>query len=308
MRASFVFFLQYVCFIIAAFYVASFLGFRFWFCDLLSNFKLQYAIIIITVALIGLAIKRSWWFGFYILVGAIILFDIQPWFGNQSQLDTSNKILVSGINLLSENRDSKQTIALVRKENPDVIVLTEYNQIWQRSLMPLHKIYPFRLEKERGGNFGIALFSKHPFVRDSIYQFVKGKYSSTFVELRVGQDTLGVLGTHPEPPFKKHNANIRNTHFSNMITAFKGYDKPLIILGDLNCTPYSLHFKNLLKGLNLSDSRCNFGVLNSWPTTFFPLLIPIDHCLVNSQVRVMNRYNGTDIGSDHFPIFCEVGF
>lgn len=122
------------------------------------------------------------------------------------------------------------------------------------------------------------------------------------------KDTIGIIGTHPEPPFNKKSAKIRNTHLSQMVKEFSAYTKPLVILGDLNCTPYSHHFKEVLKGLRLKDSRCNFGLMSSWPTGFFPMLIPIDHCLYNDKCSLIERRVGPDIGSDHFPIYATIGF
>ena len=308
MRDTFVFFLQYLCFIISFLYGISFFGDALWFCDVLSSFKLQYFVSLLFLASFGFVIKRSWWFLLYLGIACLILIEIQPWFGTENSVVVSSEIDVAGINLLSTNDSAQLTVNLVEEKKPDVIVFTEYTPNWETALSDLHTSYPYRLERPRKGNFGIALFSKHPLQLDSIYQFAKGKYTSPFVEIEINDKRIGILGTHPEPPFNKRSSTLRNNHLKNITSSFKSYQGPLVIIGDFNCTPYSVHFKNLLKGLQLSDSRIRFGFLNSWPSTFFPFLIPIDHCLVNSKCKVIERYNGPNIGSDHYPIFCKVGF
>lgn len=248
MRDTFVFFLQYMSFLFAALYAFSFLGGSFWFCDVLSNFKLQYLVSIVVLTFCGFIFKRSKWTLLYFIIAALIFIDIQPWWKSQDTQATDRTLLVSGINLYSDNDDAKSVITMIDAEKPDVIVFTEYTPQWQKDLSTLHATYPYRIEEERNGNFGISLFSTRPLLRDSVHLFVRGKYKSIFVEVDVNGQEVGIIGTHPEPPFSKRSSTIRNNHLENMASTMQSYKKPLAIIGDFNCTPYSTHFKKLLKG------------------------------------------------------------
>ena len=64
--------------------------------------------------------------------------------------------------LLSSNSRHDRVVALLRDEQPDVVLLQEFTRAWRRGLAPVHDIYPHRHAFTREDNFGIALFSRHP--------------------------------------------------------------------------------------------------------------------------------------------------
>jgi endonuclease/exonuclease/phosphatase family metal-dependent hydrolase len=54
--------------------------------------------------------------------------------------------------------------------------------------------------------------------------------------------------------------------------------------------------------------RDGIGLLPSWPTFMYFdwLMIPIDHCLVSDDIRVIMAQLGEAIGSDHLPLIIEL--
>jgi hypothetical protein len=77
-------------------------------------------------------------------------------------------------------------------------------------------------------------------------------------------------------------------------------------------------YKKFIKQSKLINARRNFGIIPSWSPksrdidgiTFDKLMkfaiIPIDHVLHNSKVKITSFKTGKSIGSDHLPI--EVSF
>jgi endonuclease/exonuclease/phosphatase (EEP) superfamily protein YafD len=88
---------------------------------------------------------------------------------------------------------------------------------------------------------------------------------------------------------------------------------PKILIGDLNCGPWSPAFSNLLSG-GLHDSEQGFGPQPSWPARTgrvvenipIPPLIPIDHVLVSDDICVVQRQTGPPMQSDHVPVFVRI--
>src|SRR5262249_6462450 len=78
-----------------------------------------------------------------------------------------------------------------------------------------------------------------------------------------------------------------------------------IIIGDLNSTDGSAHFRDLLRVSGLRDSRLGFGRQPSWPTMGF-YRIAIDHALVSDDLAVVDRRPGPNVGSDHFPLILDL--
>jgi endonuclease/exonuclease/phosphatase (EEP) superfamily protein YafD len=77
------------------------------------------------------------------------------------------------------------------------------------------------------------------------------------------------------------------------------------VLGDLNVSPWSWHFRRLVRESGLRDSMRGWGVQPSWPT-FNPLLrIPLDHALHSPGIRIADRQTGRRVGSDHYPLVID---
>lgn len=78
-----------------------------------------------------------------------------------------------------------------------------------------------------------------------------------------------------------------------------------MVLGDLNVTPWSHVFRDLLKRTGLIDSAQGWGIQPTWPSGAVLLRIPIDHCLHSPDVAIVNREIGENVGSDHFPVIVD---
>ena len=79
-----------------------------------------------------------------------------------------------------------------------------------------------------------------------------------------------------------------------------------IVAGDLNCTPWSPNFVDLLKSSNLINSGLGHGLAISWtPIPITALGLPIDHVLVGDGIQVADRKVGPHVGSDHRPVIVD---
>ncbi len=78
------------------------------------------------------------------------------------------------------------------------------------------------------------------------------------------------------------------------------------MIGDLNLTPFSPFFKELLERSGLADARKPLGLHVTWPTMSLPVWIPIDHCLAGTGLRIGEVRRGRDLGSDHYPLEIRV--
>jgi endonuclease/exonuclease/phosphatase (EEP) superfamily protein YafD len=119
-----------------------------------------------------------------------------------------------------------------------------------------------------------------------------------------GDTTLAVLGIHLNWPLGGRSSAIRNAQLDAIARLARGHPGPLVVIGDLNITPFSTNFSSTLREGGLR--RCGSGLLPTWPARFFPFYIAIDHCLANASVHAWNFRTGEYLGSDHYPISVEV--
>ena len=82
---------------------------------------------------------------------------------------------------------------------------------------------------------------------------------------------------------------------------------PKVLLGDLNVTPWSPYFQDLVEGSGLRDVRVGSGLWTTWPMPLPSFLrIPIDHCLTSDDVAVREFTTVGGTGSDHRAILVDV--
>jgi endonuclease/exonuclease/phosphatase (EEP) superfamily protein YafD len=81
---------------------------------------------------------------------------------------------------------------------------------------------------------------------------------------------------------------------------------PALLVGDLNLTMFSPEYRRFTKDLHLKNARKGFGPLGTWPAWVPFARLPLDHCLVQGDLAVVNCMVGPDIGSDHLPIIVDL--
>ncbi|WP_117881454.1 endonuclease/exonuclease/phosphatase family protein [Aureibaculum luteum] len=280
---------------------------NYWLIDIMSNFKLQISIFLIIVFVLNLFTKKS-----KIISGITILliiwntsFIYRLYF--PSKLGEIHKLrgtTIVSINLLSSNNDSEKVIDFIKTKSPDILILLEYNQKWKSALSDITEQYTFKKWVLRNDNFGIGYYSKIA-SEMSVLNFDSSKVPSILASLKIDDKPIDLIATHPFPPMGKRNFDIRNAHFKNLAKKRKELSENLIVIGDLNTSSYSKHFKDLLLNTNLKDSRNGLGILPTWPTMFTILNTTLDHALISKAISVIDRGTGPNIGSDHLPIFME---
>jgi endonuclease/exonuclease/phosphatase (EEP) superfamily protein YafD len=81
---------------------------------------------------------------------------------------------------------------------------------------------------------------------------------------------------------------------------------PVVVVGDLNITPYSPLFQDWLARTGLTDTRRGRTLSPSWPVQLPIVGVPIDHCVVSHDVVIVRHRRLPAFGSDHYPILAEL--
>lgn len=294
-------------FFASIFTIGGFFSKYAWYFDLFSHFRVHYFAFFLLVSVLCLILKR----GKLLLFSAILclanLVQIIPLYIPYDAFGSSNSqiIKIVHLNVLTSNRDYQSTIEYINKKDPDIIALNEVNQSWIDNLK-LSQEYKYKVEEIREDNFGIALFSRIELGNPRIEYFGDAGLPSAAAEFYAGDNEVSIFATHPFPPVGRSGVEFRNNQFDSIVRNRNSFKESMILLGDLNTTSWSYGFKNLVKGMDLYDSRRGYGIGFSWPTTIPVLSVPIDHCLVSKDIEVLKREIGPDLGSDHCPIYIEL--
>jgi endonuclease/exonuclease/phosphatase (EEP) superfamily protein YafD len=182
----------------------------------------------------------------------------------------------------------------------------EVNDAWMRKLAAWSQQYPHQLVDAREDNFGIAAFSRVPWTNAVVAQLGSAGLPSIVADLSMSGQSIHFIGTHPLPPGTASYSAQRNEQLKELAGHVAGVTNAVVLVGDLNTTPWSPHFTGFLKGCGLRDASKGSGVSGSWPA-FLPIgKIPIDHCLVSPEIGVASRRPGPSVGSDHLPLIWNL--
>ena len=277
-----------------------------WLCELACHFRLQYAWILLLSAAFFLTTGK---FSEAALAVAFMLVNlalIMPVYVRRTQWANGGTLRVLSANVQWSNRSYERLRRVIRSLDPDLIMLVEVTTEWTFALNDLQAAYPFSKSVLCQNGFGIALYSRVPFERAEIAYLGRVKLPSVVARIRFQEQRLTVIGTQPVSPTSPYRAKRRNRQLAALAEFARLQGGPLMILGDLNTTSWSPVFQNFLRTTQLRDSRAGFGLQPTWPAAVALLRIPIDHCMVSSEIVVQQRRIGPSFGSDHLPVIVDV--
>ena len=283
-----------------------------WLIELFTHFKLQYLLASVVCSII-LALYKNHRFSIVLLFVAVLnAFYVLPWYFSYPENTSENNntdLTIIHSNVYRDNNDFEGFIELINQESPDLFVMQEVNDKWLSEVNELESVYPHMFKTPRNDNFGIALFSKHPFESVKKIKWNTSNVPSIVATIGINEQFVTVIATHPLPPVNIDYYKSRNSQINNLAELARNHQGPLVIIGDLNITTWSYDYKPLELGTNLRNAKKGFGSLPTWPAQFLlPIfMIPIDHCLVSSHFVVNDIRVGNNIGSDHLPLIVKLG-
>ena len=208
------------------------------------------------------------------------------------------------LNVHTQSSGFAEVGRLIADTKPDLIGLVEVDARWLAALAPALAAYSHHIAEPRDDNFGIALYSRLP-IAGHIEQL--GSTLPTIVaRLDLHGAALGVIVTHPIPPVHVEPYAALRAQLEAVAHRAGEHGSPLLVMGDLNATPWSRAFRELVAATGLCDTRAGFGLQASFPAASALLRIPIDHALVSCTVGVVARSIERDVGSDHLPVLLDL--
>ncbi|MBP7865437.1 MAG: endonuclease/exonuclease/phosphatase family protein [Acidobacteria bacterium] len=293
------------------FCTATLLGFPgawAWYLDLFAHFRVQYFVGLSLLAIPFYLTRRfrtALVFTAFALANLAVIIPL--YVGPETAPPGRGRALrVMLVNVNTRAGDPARVATVIRRYSPDVLVLEEIDAAWLERLRPVLAGFRASLAEPRDDNFGIGVFSRLPFRRAEVVGIGVAGVPSIVAELDIAPARLAVIATHPLPPAGRLYARWRDEHLERLAERARRTPGPLVVLGDLNATPWSHAFRSLLARSGLKDSSRGFGVQPTWPSGNLFLRIPLDHCLHSPDVRVRDRVVGPYTGSDHYPLVVDL--
>jgi endonuclease/exonuclease/phosphatase (EEP) superfamily protein YafD len=227
------------------------------------------------------------------------------------QHPNENNINLLIANVYQENKRSADYHRLITSCNPDVILMVETNQWWQREMDSIKSHYPYFLAAPLDNTYGMLLYSRLPLSDGSINYLVEKDIPSIEVNVRIPSGQLIKLYClHPQPPVPQENPRSTERDKEILIVAkkAKSSDLPVLVIGDLNDVAWSYTTDLFSKISGLLDPRKGRGFYNSFNAKYFFMRFPLDHvfCSTDFSLTAIHRMNSC--GSDHFPMCVNLQY
>ncbi len=281
------------------------LGRFYWTLDLFSHFRVQYLQVALLLAGTCLWVRRNRCALALILLAAFNYLFIFPLYMGRPDAADEKPIRAMLMNLNASNGNTYEVLSCISNASPDLIVLEEVTPDWAFELSKLAETYPHHIMEPRTDCFGIMLLSKYPLKNDQIVQIGDAGVPSIVADVYFPGGEVTVIGTHPLPPTSATYAKGRNFQLTELPHLIKVQAHPVLLIGDLNVSPFSYWFRRLLSESDLKNSMKGFGFQPSWPAQTPWVRIPIDHVLHAPEISIHQRFVGRNVGSDHLPVIID---
>lgn len=294
----------------------SFLGSRHWAFDLLSHFRVQFAALALILCLLMIFTRQRAVAALLGLLAGIHGAEPAAYMLRQADIEAQAAaepeapltLTLAYHNLRNSDARLDELFAYLDEVKPDVLVLTEMDYARRADLF--HGLRPrFRHWVVNPGPsiFNVGVFSRHP--RFELKQVMTGS-DWPMLHVRICPDEtrgcLRVVALHAIPPVG-YRTKLRDAALLEAAARAREGEEPAVLVGDLNCTPWSPVFTEVLAEGRLRD-RNRAGLVGTWMSRSPLFGLPIDHILLGPGVEEEARSVGPAFGSDHFLLTARLKF
>lgn len=292
---------------IAAVAAAGHLGGLWWRFDLIANVRPQLAVVLLVFAT-ALAVGRRWrWTA---VVGAVALVEVAtvvPLFVAPAApaAPSGERIRVVTFNLYASNDRYDDVIEFLSSLDADVVFLHEASRPWEEAFAAADLPHQVVVTRSPDLIFGTLVLAP-PGAEVVGRGFSVGEPRAVSVGMTTDRGTdVALLGIHPLAPTSAGRAALRDAQLAYAADWAEDAGPRSIVAGDFNASHWSSAFGDMLDPL--VDSARGFGIQPTFPSTLPSVLrIPIDHLLYGPGLRVVDRWLGPPLGSDHRPLIVDL--
>ncbi len=214
--------------------------------------------------------------------------------------DTSACFSALGFNVLQHNREYDRTIAMLQREQPDVLLLMETDSLWLAALAPVLEGYSHVSQRAMDNTYGMIVASRlaaegahfeHPTSADT-----PTFYATLFTR---GGGSFDFVALHPRPPLPGQDTEKRDANIARAAQRLAGDSTPGMAMGDFNDVAWSRTVERFVLEDGYLDPRIGRGTYASFPAKYAAIGWPLDQIFVTPAFTVGAVRVLENVGSDH---------
>lgn len=300
----------------------------FWVGEIFASLRIQLICGLLPVFGLALTLKHR-----SLIAGTAALVICNLWFCRSAVISSASNppahlssataapCRMATFNVYSGNRRTDMIVQQIRDANADVIAILELTHELADSLREeFADEYPEMIfQPQSDGNFGIGLMSRLAVESSTIFVTHEDWLPSISADIRLDSTPVTVIATHPVPPMFRRGYRLRNAQLESISRLSRRLQKPeeasletgkepreVIILGDLNLTPWSPVFQDFCRDADVQCASAGTGLTPTWYRyPLFPFGLVIDHGLFSGGLTGQRTQVFPDAGSDHRLVLFE---
>ena len=237
------------------------------------------------------------------------------------------RLRVLTANVLATNLDAAGLVALIAREQPDLVALQEVRPRFGAELSKL--LSPLLPHAEVMPDYrysGAALFSRWPLDGLEHFTLSDGGHFCQRVCLTVDGRPLQLFNIHLETPYevygrpggwlpfgiRRREDSARDAEIERLLDLVEKLEEPLIVVGDFNTSAGSRAHRRLLRALRDAHQEAGRGLGLTFPQSVSihglvsPLpLLRIDYAFFRGQLRPLITRTLDQPGSDHRAVVAD---
>jgi endonuclease/exonuclease/phosphatase (EEP) superfamily protein YafD len=217
---------------------------------------------------------------------------------------------VLSVNLAGPYAQERLVMREIEAAEPDLLVLQEYTSDWRTRIGDeLTRTLPFRHERPREDNFGMAIFSRRRWRRLEDMQLAASGTPQVRMVFDLDGQSIVAYALHLMPPvrvrYEQHRAE-----FADLLGRLETESGPTLLIGDFNFVDHgalarALHARGFVNAHRLAGGWRGA----TWPAHEWLRHVPgirIDHVYLGAGLTSTASWVGDPTGSDHLPVATVV--
>jgi endonuclease/exonuclease/phosphatase (EEP) superfamily protein YafD len=220
-----------------------------------------------------------------------------------------DRLSILAANVLQTSARAEAFLAIVRREQPDLLVTLETNAWWQERLDALEADYPYSVKCAQENLYGMHLYSRLPLMNAHVHFLIEDDVPSIHAEVQLlSPRRVHLRFVHPTPPApgEHDDSEERDAELLVIGKEVREIDAPVVVAGDLNDVAWSRTSRLFRKISRLLDPRLGRGIYNTFHAGHWYLRWPLDHFFVSRHFQLERLERLESFGSDHFPVLIRL--
>jgi endonuclease/exonuclease/phosphatase (EEP) superfamily protein YafD len=287
----------------------GFLADAWWMFGLVQDLRWHLVLTLIPSS-IGLLLLRRLPIGALAAVGAVInlMVVVPPFLDGDDGRSVYGDSLALSFHNTKYRADLDAVVERVSDRRDDLVVLSNTDWVSHREL---DRADLGGLTVIGGPRFtedlAITVLARDPDLEVVVHRLSpRGRDWVVEVVTELDGEPIHILGAHPVSPRDAGRAARRDAMLEWVARWANDREAEVVVVGDLNATPWSRSFRGMITTGGLTDSQRMHGMQPSWPARARAVGLPIDHVLVSAGLVAVERELGPAFGSDHRMLHARV--